>query len=270
MSADPTATPSALPRNMPALPRTMPALPRTMIVIPAYNEQDCIAEVINEVSRAVPQATVVVIDDGSADSTGQVARQAGATVLSLPFNMGVGGALRLGLRYAQRTGHRVAVQVDGDGQHNPAEIALLVAGLDRADMVIGARFAGRGDYDAQGPRRWAMQVLAAILGRMARTPLTDVTSGFRAFGPRAITLLSHTLPTEYLGDTVDALVISARAGLTVRQEAVVMRPRQGGVPSQSPLKSTIYLGRAMMSLMLATIRTDSWPTIGPPPWSDAS
>ncbi|MGI9017775.1 MAG: glycosyltransferase family 2 protein [Euzebya sp.] len=240
-----------------------------MVVIPAFNEQDCIAAVVTEVREALPEMTVVVVDDGSADQTRTVAAAAGATVLSLPFNLGVGGALRLGLRYAQRTGHQVVVQVDGDGQHDPAEVHRLVKGLDSADIVVGARFAGRGSYTVRGPRRWAMRMLASAIGRMSGTTLTDVTSGFRAFGPRAITLLAETLPTEYLGDTIDALVVGNRAGLRIRQEAVVMRERQGGVPSQSPLKSAIYLGRAGITLLLAFVRTDPWPELGPAPWQDA-
>lgn len=247
--------------------------PRVLVLIPAYNEQACIAGVITEVRMRLPEAMVVVADDGSTDATRAVARTAGAVVLSLPFNLGVGGALRLGLRYAQRSGHDVVVQVDGDGQHDPADVPLLVAGLGPdlglADMVIGARFAGRGEYAVRGPRRWAMVVLAAVLGRMAGTRLTDVTSGFRAFGPRAITLLSATLPTEYLGDTVDAIVVGSRAGLRIRQEAVVMRPRQGGEPSHSPARAALYLGRSLLALLLATVRKDSWPDLPTLPSHDA-
>lgn len=240
---------------------------RTMVLIPAYNEADCIAGVIAEVAARLPDATIVVADDGSADATRAIAADAGATVLSLPFNMGVGGALRLGLRYAQRTGHDVVVQVDGDGQHDPAEVPRLIAGLTSADMVIGARFAGRGTYVVRGPRRWAMVLLARVLGRMAGTPLTDVTSGFRAFGPRAITLLAATLPAEYLGDTVDAIVVGSRAGLVISQEPVAMRPRQGGEPSQSPARAAMYLGRSVLALLLAAIRTDPLPDLGAAPWT---
>ncbi len=239
---------------------------RVMVVIPAFNEQACIAEVVAEVRDRLPDATVVVVDDGSTDRTRAVADAAGATVLSLPFNLGVGGALRLGLRYGQRTGHDAVVQVDGDGQHDPAAVAGMVARLDECDIVVGARFAGEGDYTVRGPRRWAMVLLAAVVGRMAGTELTDVTSGFRAFGPRAMVLLGQTLPTEYLGDTIDALVVSSRAGLVVRQEAVVMRPRQGGVPSQSPYRAALYLARAGLALVLAFARRETLPDLGPAPW----
>ncbi|WP_372530538.1 glycosyltransferase family 2 protein [Euzebya sp.] len=227
-----------------------------MVVIPAHDEADCIAGVVAEVRAALPAATVVVVDDGSTDATRERARAAGATVLSLPYNLGVGGALRLGLRYAVRGGHDVVVQVDGDGQHDPAEVPRLLAGLDHADLVIGARFAGRGAYAVRGPRRWAMAVLARAAGRIVGAPLTDVTSGFRAFGPRAVALLADAMPAEYLGDTVDALVLAGRAGLVVAQEPVAMRPRQGGTPSQSPLRAAVYLGRAVMALLVEVLRTD--------------
>jgi glycosyltransferase involved in cell wall biosynthesis len=238
------------------------APPRVMVVIPAWEEQDCIAGVVEEARAALPDATVVVVDDGSRDATRQRALDAGATVLSLPFNLGVGGALRCGLRFARRTGHDVVVQVDGDGQHDPREVPALLAALAEADLVVGARFAGQGDYAVRGPRRWAMRGLAAVLSRTAGTTLTDVTSGFRAFGPRARDLLAETLPTEYLGDTVDALVVASRAGLRIRQQPVAMRPRQGGTPSQSPVRAGMYLVRAVLALCVAALRRE---VPAPPP-----
>jgi hypothetical protein len=152
--------------------------------------------------------------------------------------------------------------VDGDGQHDPAEVRRLLAALDGGtDLVVGARFAGRGEYGVRGPRRWAMAMLAAALSRIAGTRLTDVTSGFRAFGPRAIRLFAEALPTEYLGDTVDAIVVGSRAGLRIRQEPVAMRARMGGRPSQSPVRATLYLVRALLALLLAAVRRDRWPAL---------
>lgn len=154
-----------------------------LIVVPAYQEQDCIARVVTEVRAAVPDAGVLVVDDASRDATRAQALATGAQVLSLPINLGVGGAMRAGFRYALRNGFDTVVQVDGDGQHDPAEVNALVQGLDGADLVIGARFAGAGAYGATGPRRWAMKVLSLSMSRRAGTVLTDTTSGFRASGP---------------------------------------------------------------------------------------
>ncbi|MFE6995316.1 glycosyltransferase family 2 protein [Microbacterium sp. NPDC057659] len=228
-----------------------------LIAVPALNEEDSVADVVRAVRRALPASTCVVIDDGSHDATAERARAAGATVLSLPFNLGVGGAMRAGFRFARTHGFDVVVQVDADGQHDPAQIPELINALDSADLVIGARFAGVGDYGVRGPRRWAMRILATVLSRVAKTRLTDVTSGFKAAGPRAVALFADTFPAEYLGDTIEALVIAARSGMTVRQVPVAMRERQGGAPSHHPIKAAVYLVRACAAFGLAMIKPRS-------------
>lgn len=225
-----------------------------LVVIPALNEQESVADVVRDVSVALPGARCLVVDDGSTDRTGERARAAGAEVLTLPYNLGVGGAMRAGFRFARRHGYGVVIQVDADGQHDAEALAELIAGLDHADLMIGARFAGRGDYGVRGPRRWAMKMLAAVMSRVARTPLTDVTSGFKAAGPRAIELFADNFPAEYLGDTIEALVIAARAGLTIRQVPVSMRERQAGTPSHHPFKAAVYLVRACAAFGLAMLR----------------
>jgi glycosyltransferase involved in cell wall biosynthesis len=227
---------------------------RTLIIIPAYNEEASVSSVIDEVQREIPGATCLVIDDGSRDSTATTARAAGAAVLQLPLNLGVGGAMRAGYRYAFENGYTVAVQIDADGQHEPARAQELIAGLEGADIVIGARFAGLGEYSVRGPRKWAMKFLSATLSRAARTRLTDTTSGFKACGPRAIALFAREMPAEYLGDTIEALVIATKNGLTVRQVAVEMRGRTAGIPSHNPLKSALYLFRAVFALFFAYTR----------------
>ena len=234
-----------------------PSLSRTLVVMPAFNEADSVADVVREVVEAVPQAHVLVVDDGSRDDTTELARAAGASVARLPFNLGVGGAMRTGFRYAVSKGFDAVVQVDADGQHDPAEIATLVDGLAAADLVLGARFAGVGDYRTSGPRRWAMVVLSRVLSRLTRTRLTDTTSGFRASGPRAIRLFAEHYPAEYLGDTIETLVIASRSGLTISQVPVHMRVRSGGVPSHRPVKSAIYLARAGLALIFALTRPRS-------------
>ena len=200
---------------------------------------------------------VLVVDDGSRDATATEAKAAGAAVVSVPFNVGVGGAMRTGFVYAMRQGHDAVVQVDADGQHAPDSVHRLLEALNDADVVIGARFAGEGDYQVRGPRRWAMRVLARALSRLTRTPLTDVTSGFRATGPAALPLFARDYPQEYLGDTVESLVLAHRAGLTIAQVPVAMRPRAGGRPSQSSFRAGIYLLRAMLVLMMAVVRRRS-------------
>jgi glycosyltransferase involved in cell wall biosynthesis len=229
-------------------------LPQTLVVMPAFNEEESVGDVVKEVFSKAPGVAILVVDDGSADATSRVAREAGAHVATLPFNLGVGGAMRTGFKYALSHGYENVVQVDSDGQHDPIGIAALLGELGGSDLVLGARFAGQGTYTVRGPRHWAMIVLAKVLSSVAKTKLTDTTSGFRASGPRAVRLFADNYPAEYLGDTIEALVIAARSGLVIRQVPVVMRPRAGGTPSQNPFRSAAYLGRAALALVFALIR----------------
>ena len=228
---------------------------KTLVILPAWNESASLPSILEELHLECPQTDVLVIDDGSTDNTSEVARGfQGVRVLTLPVNVGVGGATRAGLLYGHRNGYRAVVQCDADGQHPPAEISLLVAGLAEADIVIGARFAGIGDYRVRGPRWWAMRLLSGVLSRVHHTRLTDTTSGFRAFGPRAIETLSRTMPPEYLGDTLDALVIAKQYRLRVAQLPVAMRERVAGTASHSPFKAGIFLIRALFILLLSLTR----------------
>jgi glycosyltransferase involved in cell wall biosynthesis len=227
---------------------------RVLIVVPAWNEEEAVGDTVREIRAALPGTDILVVDDGSTDLTAMVARQAGALVLELPYNLGVGGAMRAGFRYAVRNDYDAAVQVDADGQHDPAEVPLLVAGLDNADLVIGARFAGEGAYQVTGPRKWAMAVLRIVLSWVSGTKLTDTTSGFKASGRRILPLFAEYYPVEYLGDTIEALVIASRAGCTIAQVPAHMRERRAGNPSHSPLKAAVYLFRAGFALLLALIR----------------
>ncbi|CAG7844811.1 Undecaprenyl-phosphate mannosyltransferase [Pseudoclavibacter triregionum] len=229
-------------------------LDSTLIVMPAFNEEAVIGAIIQEVFEKVPGASVIVVNDGSHDRTKEVAEAAGATVLDLPFNLGVGGAMRTGFKFAQRNGFSYVVQVDSDGQHDPIGVPAIVEALQTHDVAIGARFAGEGDYTVKGPRKWAMGVLAWGISRVARTKLTDTTSGFRGAGPRAIDYFAEHYPAEYLGDTIESLVMAAKAGLTITQLPVAMRPRAGGVPSHNPVKAGIYLIRAVAALLVALAR----------------
>jgi glycosyltransferase involved in cell wall biosynthesis len=229
---------------------------RVLIVLPAWNEQEALPAVLDEIGARLPWADVLVVNDGSTDRTSEVARRGGAMVLDLPLNLGVGGAMRAGYKFARNERYDVAVQLDADGQHDPAEVPRLLdaLGADRADIVIGARFAGTGAYEVRGPRRWAMRLLSTVISRVARTRLTDTTSGFKASNRRAVELFAREYPAEYLGDTVESLVISARSGLTVRQVGVSMRPRAGGTPSHNPAKAALFLARALLALVVALTR----------------
>ena len=227
---------------------------RVLVVIPAWNESACIGTVVQEVRGELPGVDVLVVDDGSTDETAAVARAAGAALVRLPYNLGVGGAMRAGYRYGLEHGYDVVVQIDADGQHDPRYVPKLIDALADADLVVGARFAGEGSYRVRGPRRWAMAMFSVVLSRIARTRLTDTTSGFRAANRRAVELFARWYPVEYLGDTVETLVYAARRGVVIRQVPVAMRPRMAGVPSQSPVKAVAYLVRAVTILLLCLVR----------------
>jgi glycosyltransferase involved in cell wall biosynthesis len=230
------------------------AIKPVLIVIPAWNESHNIEPVVTETFAALPDTHILVVDDGSTDDTAERARNAGALVISLPVNLGVGGAMRAGFKFARQFGYASVVQVDGDGQHDPAFVSELVTMLDDFDIVIGARFAGKGNYVVGGPRKWAMSLLSGVLSAVCKTKLTDTTSGFKAMGPRAVELFARRYPAEYLGDTIEALMIARNEGLTVTQIPVVMRERANGNPSQSFAKSAVYLGRAAMALIIGLTR----------------
>ncbi len=134
------------------------------------------------------------------------------------------------------------------------ETLIETASSEHADVVIGSRFAGKGDYQARGPRKWAMNLFSFILSRVCKTHLSDTTSGFKLYGPRALSLFAHNYPAEYLGDTIGALVIAARSHLVVREVGVQMHPRAGGEPSHNPIKSALFLVRATLALTVALTR----------------
>jgi glycosyltransferase involved in cell wall biosynthesis len=239
----------------------VPPTATTLVIIPAWNEGASIAATLRDVREHAPDADVVVVDDGSSDATAEVARAEGAAVLPLPYNLGVGGAMRTGFRYAHRRGYLAAVQVDADGQHDARDIAALVAALADADIAIGSRFSDGIQRDrayvAGIARRAGMAMLNRTLSLIARRRFTDVTSGFRAANRRAMAQYLRYYPLDYLGDTVDSLVAAVRAGLVVTEVPVRMRPRTAGRPSADPLRSAVYLARAVVAVGIALTRARS-------------
>lgn len=234
----------------------LPEGSRPLVVIPAWDEEITLDAVLERTMKTLSDWDVLVVSDGSTDGTANIARERSVAVAELPFNLGVGAAMRTGYNYARRLGYTHVLQLDADGQHDPKEVAVLVSALSdsAADVVIGARFAGRGEYTVRGPRRWAMKLLSLVLSRLCHAELTDTTSGFKLCGPRAVALFSVEYPAEYLGDTVEALVLAARNGLTVRQAPVHMSDRAGGTPSQTPVKAALFLVRAVIALGVALTR----------------
>jgi glycosyltransferase involved in cell wall biosynthesis len=224
---------------------------RVLVAIPAYNEAATIGDVVSSVIAAGYDC--VVVDDGSSDDTGIKARSAGAIVLPLAVNLGVGGGLRCAFQYAVDNDYSRVVQCDADGQHPVDQIARLVAAAEVGPtaLVIGSRFAeGGSSFPVKGLRRWAMLTLAARVTRAAGKPFTDTSSGFRCISEPLLGQFARNYPRHYLADTYEALLIAARAGYPIGEVAVDMKARQGGVASASSLKSTGYLVRALLSGMM--------------------
>lgn len=233
---------------------TIPVDTSVLVVIPAFNEAGSVGQVVAEVQEAAPKVHILVVDDASTDATAARARAAGADVVVNPINLGVGGAMRVGFRYARAQGYRAVVQVDGDGQHDSRYLEDILDALeddDRPRVVIGARFAGVGDYPVAPARRAAMRVLSSYLSRLTGVPLTDVTSGFRASNRAAVELFANAYPTAYLADTVESLAIVARRGGRVSQVPVAMRSRISGSPSQSNVRAARHLVRVAARLPFA-------------------
>ncbi len=241
------------------LPLVLVPAMRTLIAIPAWNEEGSIAGVVSSVMQHRPGADVLVVNDGSTDATEKEARAAGARVVSLPFNVGVGGAMRTAFLYAQREGYQALVQVDADGQHDPADLDRLIEGLNEADVVVGTRFHPNSMYFVGGPRRWAMVLLSKSLSWMNKDKISDPTSGFRSAGPRAIELFAVEYPADYLGDTVGSLAIAIRNGLTIQERPVTMYFRQIGRPSKNAVWSTLYLGRASLAIIATGLKKNKTP-----------
>ncbi len=224
---------------------------RTLVIVPAFNEEEALPATLAELRAASPGLDVVVIDDGSDDRTAPLCATGGTTVVRLPFNLGVGGAVRCGLRYAEDRGYDRAVVFDADGQHDPSSVDALLAALDDgADMVVGSRFAeGATAFDISGTRRRAMRLLYLLVRALTGRRFTDTTSGFRAMRRPVIVLLARRYPVEYLADTVEALLLVLYAGFRVDEVPVTMRPRSGGSPSAGRLALVVNYLRLVIGIM---------------------
>ncbi|MDA0164760.1 glycosyltransferase family 2 protein [Solirubrobacter ginsenosidimutans] len=236
-----------------------------LVVIPAYNEAATVAAVTGRVHDLAPFCDVLVVNDGSTDATATRAREAGATVLELPFNLGIGGAVQAGFVYAKENGYRYMVQVDGDGQHDPSEIETLQGVMDSdpaLDMVCGSRFLVPGEYLAPISRRTGIHVFAFLLSRIVGQRVTDPTSGFRLYNRRAIELFATDYPHDY--PEVEAVLMLHTQRLRMAEVPVRMFERGGGRSSISTGKSFYYMIKVLLAIFVGMLRRRAVPRPGDP------
>ena len=227
---------------------------RRVALVPAYNEEGSIGGVIDEIRAADLEMEMVVVDDGSRDRTSEIAAAKGAHVIRLPFNLGIGGAVQTGYRYAYENGFDLAVRVDGDGQHDPREARALLEPVlaGQADVAVGSRFTGSGGYRSSRSRRFAIRVLAWTVSALVGERVTDPTSGFQVANRRAIALFAADYPHDY--PEVEATVLIAKHGLKRIEVPVVMRERSAGRSSIGALRSVYYMVKVLLAVFVAMFR----------------
>jgi hypothetical protein len=226
-----------------------------LVLIPAFNEEERIATVIREVREFLPAATILVVNDGSTDQTAAASCQAGALVISHPFNLGVGTALQTGYKYAVQRGYGYVIQLDADGQHPPSHLPAFVAKLKEteADLVIGSRFLLGSRNNGSVPRKLGNTLFAKLLSLLIREKLTDPTSGYRALKSTALHFcIQDTYGFDY--PDADFLLTLHRAGFRIEEIPIEVRPRSGGESQHSGLKPVYYVIKMFLSIFIILLR----------------
>jgi len=227
---------------------------KILTIVPAYNEAGAIEATIANIHAVNPELGIVVIDDCSKDRTGPLARDAGAVVVRLPINLGIGGAVQTGFRFAVENRYDVAIQVDGDGQHDPAYIPDLIAPIlaGNADVVVGSRFIRNEGFQSLFLRRLGIRMFQHLNRMLIRLNITDSTSGFRAYNSAALKVLQHNYPVDY--PEPEALVLLKKRGFRITEVPVVMRDRHAGESSISGWKSIYYMIKVTISILIESVR----------------
>jgi glycosyltransferase involved in cell wall biosynthesis len=235
---------------------------RTLVFIPAWNEEDSVSEVVHDVAASLPEADIMVVDDGSVDATAERAREAGARVASLPFNQGLGAALQTGYLYALREGYDFCAHLDADGQHPPVEVGRLLEEVrsDRADLVIGSRYsdpssAESDDYRPTLSRRIGTNLFRFFLTLATRQRFTDTTSGMRAANRKVMELFSERYSPDFA--EIESLQLAIREGLRVKEVPVRMLERAGGTSFLTPLRSAFFIFKSLLVLIVGQFRPRS-------------
>lgn len=227
---------------------------KILIIIPAYNEEKNIAGVINQLRDTLINSDILVVNDGSVDCTGDIARKEGVCVLDLPNNLGIGGALQTGYKFAKKYNYEIAVQIDGDGQHNAFDINALLKPIKdgQCDVVIGSRFINKDGFQSTFFRRLGIHYFSIMIKLFTGVMISDPTSGFRASNRSAIRYYASYYPTDYA--SVESITSSIKNGLRVSEVPVVMEERTKGVSSISMRKSIYYMIKVSLAVIFSVIK----------------
>ena len=232
---------------------------KKLAIVPALNEEGAIGNVIDEIKAFDPTFDVLVIDDGSHDRTAATAEEHGARVVRLPYNLGIGGSVQTGFRYAFTRGYDLVARIDGDGQHDPSQLSILLPVVlgDEADICVGSRFAGAGGYRSSGARRFGIRILAGTVSLLTGQKVTDTTSGFQVLNRRAIALFAQDYPHDY--PEVEAAVMLHKHRLRLAEMPVTMRERAHGNSSITALRSVYYMAKVLLAVGVAMFRRSATP-----------
>nr|WP_077706362.1 glycosyltransferase family 2 protein [Virgibacillus dokdonensis] len=231
-------------------------IPKTLIIVPAYNEQESIGKTLTslmEMKKKIGNLEVCVVNDGSTDKTEDIVNMFDVVQLTLSQNLGIGGAVQTGYKYAFNEGFEIAVQFDADGQHKTSDLFQLVAPIikNEADMVIGSRFLQRTDYKGSKLRRVGIYYFYLILKLLTKKSYTDPTSGYRAINAHVIELFANNYPKDY--PEPEVLMHLTRKRMRIQEVTANMQDRQGGESSITPWKSVYYMGKVTLSILMQSI-----------------
>ncbi len=228
--------------------------PRVLVIVPAHNEEASLPATLAELRAKAPQVEVLVVDDGSRDGTTRIAREAGVAVVRHPVNLGVGGALQTGFRWAYEHGYDIGVQLDADGQHDPAYLGALLAPVleGSCDVSIGSRFVSATGYRAPWSRRLGMLLFSGVVRLALGRSIADTTSGFRAYNRAVMDVCQHDFPKDF--PDAPLLIALARRGFRLDEVPVVMRERQAGQSFYTLGKQLYYPYKNLLASLMALIR----------------
>lgn len=231
---------------------------KILIIIPAYNEEGSIGKVIDDIRMKMPEVDILVVNDGSLDNTSEVAREKGVSVLNLPFNLGIGGAMQAGYKYAFEKNYDIAIQVDGDGQHDPREIPKLINILenDNFDMVIGSRFLGNSKFNSSIMRRIGILIFSKVISIILGQKITDPTSGFRAINKKVIQIFSTNYPQDY--PEPESLILLHKYRAKVIEFPIRMNQRFAGESSITKVRSIYYMVKVLLAIFIDCFKKRSF------------